>query len=77
MTNRNATDHLTREEAASVLRVSLSTIDRYLRDGTVPKHKVGKRLVRVRRADVDAFLSSPAVSTPQHEAAGVPSEAVA
>ena len=58
MTNRNVADaqRLTRGEAADVLRVSISTIDRYLKDGTLPKAKVGKRLVRIDRVDVFALL---------------------
>lgn len=59
MTNRNAATAplLTREEAAEVLRVSVSTIDRYLRDGTIPRVRVGKRLVRIERADLDRILT--------------------
>lgn len=62
MTNRKLVDEsqLTREEAAGLLRVSVSTIDRYLKDGTLPKMKLGKRLVRINRADVDALVTDAA-----------------
>lgn len=63
MTNRKAPEapaQLTREEAAELLRVSVSTIDRYLKDGTIPKAKVGKRLVRVNRSDIEALLTPSA-----------------
>lgn len=60
MTNRNLLDadpRMSREDAAETLRVSVSTIDRYLRDGILPKSKLGKRLVRIDRAAVEALLS--------------------
>ncbi len=71
MTNRNevdTTERLTREEAATALRVSVSTIDRYLKDGTLPKAKIGKRLVRINRSDILALLtpSAPVDSASPH-----------
>lgn len=75
MTNRNTGEplHLTREETAEALRVSLSTVDRYLRDGTLPKSKLGKRLVRIDRSAIDAFLSTPSSVTPAGDDEGVSS----
>ena len=67
MTIRNEVDtaeRLTREEAATALRVSVSTIDRYLKDGTLPKAKLGKRLVRINRSDIDALLSPSTPTAP-------------
>lgn len=76
MTNRNDADevqHLTREEAATALRVSLSTVDRYLRYGTLPKVKLGSRLVRIDRAHVDALLkSSPSSVVPPADGGAFP-----
>lgn len=62
MTNRRPTDasRLTREEAAEALNLSVSTIDRYLKDGTLPKRKLGKRFVWIDRADIDALLKGEA-----------------
>lgn len=62
MTNRKPTDasRLTREEAAEALNLSVSTIDRYLKDGTLPKRKLGKRFVWIDRADIDALLKGEA-----------------
>lgn len=75
MTNRNEVDTaewLTREETAKKLRVSVSTIDRYLKDGTLPGTKLGKRLVRISPVDVEALLSAPVESSPG-DSAGVSS----
>jgi excisionase family DNA binding protein len=58
MTNRNVTDMtlLSREEAAESLGVSLSTIDRYLRDGTLRRVKIGKRIVRIDAAQLSSLV---------------------
>lgn len=58
MTIRNVTDGtlLTREEAAEKLGVSLSTIDRYLRDGTLRRVKIGKRIVRIESAQIESLI---------------------
>ncbi|MGN6503137.1 MAG: helix-turn-helix domain-containing protein, partial [Pseudolysinimonas sp.] len=47
---------LTREDVAEMLKVSTRTVDRYIDSGSLPASKVG-RLVRVRRADFDAFTA--------------------
>lgn len=75
MTNRKVDDEvqdLTREEAATRLRVSVSTIDRYLKDGTLPKAKLGKRLVRINSSDVDALRLTPA--TPSAPSSATPAD---
>ena len=46
---------LTRVEAAAYLKVSVRTIDRL----RVPKYQVG-RLIRIRKSDLDDYLSSGA-----------------
>lgn len=47
-------DVLTLEEVAEYLRVHLTTVRRWCRDGQLPALRVG-RTVRVRRADLDAW----------------------
>jgi excisionase family DNA binding protein len=46
---------MTRHEAANYLKVSMKTIDRWIRDGKLPAAKQG-RIVRLRRDDLDAFM---------------------
>jgi excisionase family DNA binding protein len=47
-------DVLTLEEVADYLRVHLTTVRRWCREGQLPALRVG-RTVRVRRADLDAW----------------------
>lgn len=44
------------QEAAAVLGVSDKTVRRYIADGTLPAERINKRLLRVRREDVEALL---------------------
>ena len=49
---------LTLDEVAAELRVNISTVQRMVRAGELPTTKVGeRRLVRVRRSDLEAFVS--------------------
>lgn len=52
-------DLLSVAEAATLLRVAPSTIRRWIREGDVPAHRIGRRRVALRRADL-AHLISPA-----------------
>lgn len=55
---------LTRIEAAERSGLSIRTIDRYLADGTLPFHKLGKAKVRIFPSDIDALLTpAPALAT--------------
>ncbi len=50
---------LTRQEAAQFLRISLPTLSRRIKDGTIPVvHVCGRTLIR--RQDLDALLGDPA-----------------
>ena len=49
---------LTRREAAEVLQVSLATINRYIKAGTLKASKIGKRLVRINPASVEALMQT-------------------
>ncbi|GAA4630047.1 hypothetical protein GCM10023196_053800 [Actinoallomurus vinaceus] len=49
---------MTRREWAALARISIATAKRWSRQGIGPEAvKVGPRLVRYRRADVEAWLS--------------------
>ncbi|MBS9536550.1 helix-turn-helix domain-containing protein [Micrococcus luteus] len=48
---------LTRAEAAEHARASVRTIDRWIRAGRVPVHRVG-RSIRIDRAALDALITS-------------------
>jgi excisionase family DNA binding protein len=52
-------EFLTVAEAATLLRVAPSTIRRWIREGDVPAHRIGRRRVALRRADL-AGLITPA-----------------
>ncbi|TBR17418.1 MAG: DNA-binding protein [Chitinophagaceae bacterium] len=48
----------TRAEAAEYLRVTTATLDNWVRDGRIPKHKVmGLQSVRFRVGDLDALFA--------------------
>ncbi len=55
-------EFLTVAEAATLLRVAPSTIRRWIREGDVPAHRIGRRRVALRRADL-AGLITPARPT--------------
>jgi excisionase family DNA binding protein len=52
-------EFVTVAEAAALLRVATSTIRRWIREGDVPAHRIGRRRVALRRADL-ARLITPA-----------------
>ncbi|MGW4333832.1 excisionase family DNA-binding protein [Rhodococcus koreensis] len=49
------TTALTVQQAADELGVSVITIRRRIADGSLPAHRLGPRLIRIRRADLDRF----------------------
>lgn len=52
---------VTPREAAGILRVSPRTVQRYIRDGHLKAVRLpGGRITRIRRADVEALLTSEA-----------------
>lgn len=64
-------DYLTREEAAVYAGVSLMTIDRRLRDGTLPKHDTGiPRRVWIPKAALDLLLRKRARMSARTNAGG-------
>ena len=56
-------EYLTPEEAAKLLRISMSTLWRRLADKTIPSIKLGK-VVRIRRSDLEAALAAPPPKAP-------------
>lgn len=54
---------MTQAAAAGYLSVNERTVRRLIADGQLPAHRVGSRLVRVRRSDVEKLLTRiPAAS---------------
>jgi excisionase family DNA binding protein len=51
-------DYLTADEAAGIAKVDASTIREWIRDGKLAARHAGSR-VRLRRADLDAYLARP------------------
>jgi excisionase family DNA binding protein len=47
---------LTIAEAAALLKVGRSTVNRWLRDGRLPAYRVGPKAVRIRRGDLERIM---------------------
>ena len=58
-------EFLTVTEAATLLRVAPSTIRRWIREGDVPAHRIGRRRVALRLGDLARLIAParPAVET--------------
>jgi excisionase family DNA binding protein len=50
-------EFLTVAEAAKLLRVAPSTVRRWIREGDVPAHRIGRRRVALRRADLGRLIT--------------------
>ena len=50
-------DYVTVAEAATLMRVAPSTIRRWIREGDVPAHRIGRRRVALRRADLSRLIT--------------------
>jgi excisionase family DNA binding protein len=50
-------DFVTVAEAATLLRVAPSTIRRWIREGDIPAHRIGRRRVALRRADLVRLIT--------------------
>jgi len=53
---------LTRKQAADILQVHTSTINRWLNDGTLRRLKITGRSVRIDRGSVEALLAGTAAA---------------
>lgn len=49
---------ITRTQAAELLTISESSLQRLIQRGAIPAYKVGARIVRLDRADVEAYVKS-------------------
>jgi excisionase family DNA binding protein len=79
MPNDLAPHLLTRPQVADALGASVSHVDRLIGGGSLPALKIG-RLVRIRPADVEAFLEScaiPRAACPPRRVEPVPERCVA
>jgi excisionase family DNA binding protein len=67
-------EYVTVAEAATLLRVAPSTIRRWIREGDVPAHRIGRRRVALRRADLAGLITParPAAETKGNAAVDEP-----
>lgn len=49
---------LTPHEVAAYLRVPRTTLYEWLSCGIIPSLRLGKRIIRIRKSDLDAFVAS-------------------
>ena len=49
---------LTRAEAAEILQVSIASVNRYIKSGSLRAYKISKRLVRIDPASVEALMQT-------------------
>lgn len=54
---RPASTYLTIEEAAAFMSMSCVTIRRHIGEGSIPAYRCGKRLIRIRREDLEAAMT--------------------
>lgn len=53
--------YLTRQEAAEYLRISVASLDRYVRQGKLPRHRLaGTRTARFIKEELDALVEPDA-----------------
>jgi excisionase family DNA binding protein len=59
-TAHNISDILTKKEAAELLRCTARYLERQIRAGRLKALKPSRKLVRIRRSDLESFLESGA-----------------
>ena len=57
-TNSENDRYMSIDEAARYLSVSQQTLMRYIRAGQLPVHRIGARLLRLQRSEIDAWVQS-------------------
>jgi excisionase family DNA binding protein len=65
--NAEENDLLTKRQLIDAFRVSLSTVDRWIRRNAIPYVKLGAQ-VRFLRSDVEAFVHERRIGRPQKSA---------
>jgi excisionase family DNA binding protein len=58
-------EYLTVNEVAAALKLNPQTVRNWITDGRLPALRVGQRRVRIRRPDLDAFLSQGPIEPPR------------
>ncbi|MDY6876005.1 MAG: helix-turn-helix domain-containing protein [Chloroflexota bacterium] len=48
--------YLNPQEVSDLLRVSVQTVRRWIKEGSLPAYKVGPRIWRIRKIDLDKWL---------------------
>ena len=72
-----ADDYLTVAEAAALLRVSPSTIRRWIRNGAVPADRIGPRRIALKRGDLTALVTAaPTRTTAEQSVAPLPASEI-
>jgi excisionase family DNA binding protein len=51
-------DYMTVSEVAEMLRVCRMSVYRWVNDGSLPAHRMGPKLVRIKREAVEAFMEA-------------------
>jgi excisionase family DNA binding protein len=60
MADSSRTQYVTLAEAAELMSVSVKTLRRRIADGTIPAYRCGRRVIRIRVADLQrAFCPIP------------------
>lgn len=60
MSDGRHSDYVSLSQAAELMSVSVKTVRRRIADGTLPAYRCGRRVIRVRVADLDlAFRRIP------------------
>ena len=60
-------EYVTVAEAAALLRVATSTIRRWIREGDVPAHRIGRRRIALRCADLARLITPARPSTEMND----------
>ena len=48
---------LTVKQAAERLQVSTKTIERRMKDGSIPFYRLGEKLIRISQTDLEAYIN--------------------
>ena len=65
---KSKTNPLTRRQVAELLQISIASVNRRIKDGTLRAFKVGQRSVRIDPTSVEALMQSERVIAAEPEA---------